>query len=118
MRGQASIEMLMIIAAVLAVLATLMARGQHSNEVSNAIAAARVGADEAIEALVLEYGVDIGVTEWDLDGDNVVLYLSVQGSPPPGDSTVENAVGEAALSRVRQVAGGYDVSVIVERVTK
>ncbi|MEA1904894.1 MAG: hypothetical protein U9M97_03330 [Candidatus Hadarchaeota archaeon] len=118
MRGQASVEMLMIIAAVLAVLAILLVRGVHSNEVSNAIAAARVGAGEAIEALALEYGADIGITGCDRDGDNIVLYLSVQGSPPPDDSTVENAVGEAALSRVRQVGGGYDVSVIVERVIK
>ncbi len=118
MRGQASIETLMIIAAVLTVLATLLARGVHSNEASNATAAARVGASEAIEALALEYGVDIGITECDRDGDNIVLYLSVQSPPPPDDSTVENAVGEAALSRVRQVGGGYDVSVVVERVIK
>lgn len=118
MRGQASVEMLMIVAAVLAVLATLMVRGVHSNEVSNAIAAARVGASEAIEALELEYGVDINITECDRDGDNVIICLSVQGSPPPDDITIKNSVGEAALSRVRQVGGGYDVSVIVERVIK
>ncbi len=118
MRGQASVEMLMIVAAVLAVLATLLVRGVQSNEVSNAIAAARVGASEAIEALALEYDVSINITDCNLNGDNIVLHLSVQGSPPPDDSTVKNTVEEGALNRVRQVGGGYNVAVVVERVTR
>lgn len=118
MRGQASIEMLMIAAAVLTVLATLVVQGVRSNEAGNVIAAARVGAGEAMGALALEYDININVTDCSLDGDNVVLYLSVQGSPPPDDGTVKDIVEEGVLYRVRQVGGGYDVTVVVERVVR
>lgn len=119
MRGQASIEALMIIAAVLVVLAVLLLMGQRDNEVNNAIAAARVGANEAIAGLALNHGVDIDIERWDLDGDNIKLYLWVQGGPPPDDQTIISAVRDNALDQISQaVGGGYDVYVVVERVTK
>ncbi len=115
MRGQASIEALLIIAAVTVTLAVYFAMGQEVNETSSTISAARIGAENAITALVLEYGDDIGITKAVIDGDNVHLYLSVQGTPPPDNSTIISAVRENALN---QGLMGYGVSITLERVTR
>lgn len=119
MRGQASIEALLVFAGVIMILAALLPMGLRDNEVDIAIAAARSGGENAIAGLVLKYGDDMDIRGWDIHGDNITLYLSVQGPPPPDNQTIENAVRENALDQISQAGiGGYSVSVVVKRVKR
>ncbi len=121
MRGQAGIEAMMIMAAVLVVLAVFFAAGVRDNEVNSMVAAARLGAQTAITDLGLQYGDDIDITNWRIDShDNIFIYLSVIGTPPPENNTIIFEVRDEARHQV-SLAGGaikYDVAVTLERVTK
>lgn len=85
-RGQASIEALLILAAVLIAVASLQLMGESSSETTNAIAAVGRGVQSATAELAVQYGVEISISDWDLNGENIVFYLNVQGNPPPSDA--------------------------------
>jgi len=116
MRGQASIESLLILAAVLSTAAALVIMGQRSNEITNAEAAARLGAENAIAALNMENGCMIDLTWLGLRDDAITIQLAVRG---PGDLTaIESEVENSAERHLLQVGYTYEVEVTAERVTK
>lgn len=118
-KGQASIEALLILAAVLIAVASLQVMGRNTNETTNAVAAARKGVNNAITELAVEYGDDISIDTWDMNGDNLIFHLFVQGNPPPSDALIENTTENSALNQLEQTVGGdYGVTVVIERVTK
>ncbi|MBS3815901.1 MAG: hypothetical protein KGY45_05010 [Hadesarchaea archaeon] len=118
-KGQASIEALMILAAVLILAASFQAMGKSSNEDTNAIAAAKKGIQDAMTELSTEYGDDFDITSWDKIDKDFVFHVSVQGSSPPSDNLIESKTENSALEQLRKVVGtDYTVNVVVERVIK
>ncbi len=116
MRGQASIETLLILAAVLSTVAALVIMGQQSSEITNAEAAARLGAENAIAALNMENGCMIDITWLGLRDDAITIQLAVRG---PGDLTaIEGEIGNSAEKYLLQAGHTYGVEVTAERVTK
>jgi len=116
MKGQASIETLLILVAVLSTVAALVIMGQRSNDITNAEAAARLGAENAIAALNMENGCMIDITWLGLRDDNITIQLAVMG---PGDLTaIESEIENSAERYILQAGYTYEVEVTAERVTK
>ncbi|KXB04181.1 hypothetical protein AKJ48_03305, partial [candidate division MSBL1 archaeon SCGC-AAA261O19] len=88
----------------------------NTNETVNARAAARDGVQSAITKLAIQYGVDIDISAHDMDGDNIIFYLTVQGNPPPDNNSIIEAAKDAAENQLEQVgAGDYEVTIIIDR---
>jgi len=132
MRGQAAVEAMLILAAILAAVVAFLPAGQRSNEVSGVMSAARVGADKAITELSMQYGCAIDIAKLDFEGGNITIHLTTGISGPP-DATISDKVRSEALKYIYQaVSGGfpknvgpvrtrnytYDVSVAITRVVK
>jgi type II secretory pathway pseudopilin PulG len=132
-RGQASVETLLILAVVLAIVAGLVPLGRRSNEVSVAMSAARTGAGKAIAELNMQYGCAIDIEHLSFAAGDITIYLTVRGGPPPDNQTIRDNVRDEALRYIcRALTGGfpdvprpirtqdytYDVSVELERVIK
>lgn len=118
-RGQASVETLLLLAAILVIAASLQFMGRSSNEGTVALSAARAGAENALNKLALENGVEMNISNWRFKGDNIFLQISVYGSPPPDNQKIKSAVEESAKTHIRRSVGSdYDVTVNIERVKK
>lgn len=132
MKGQAAMETLLIVGAILVVISALMVSGQRSNEVSTALSAARTGADEAIAKLDAQYGCQMSVYDLSFNSGTVTITVNAL-SAVPSSAVIENEVRTEALKHIYQVVNGtfpenaqpviarnyrYDVSVIVTRVSK
>jgi uncharacterized protein (UPF0333 family) len=132
MKGQAALETLLIIGAVLAVISALMLIGQRNNEANSAVAAARTGANKAIVELGMKYGCQINVDNLTFIDGTISLSLTTSNGGP-SDTVIVDAIRTEALKYVYQAINGtfpdsaqpvktrnytYDVSVIVNRVGK
>ena len=132
MKGQAAMETLLIVGAVLVVISALMVAGQRSSEVSTALSAARTGADKAIAKLDAQYGCQMSVYDLSFNNGTITITINALSSVPP-NAVIENEVRTEALKHIYQAATGtftenaqpyvakyyrYDVSVVVTRVTK
>jgi len=132
MRGQAAVETMLIIGAVLTVVSVLMLVGQRSNEADSAMSAARTGANEAIAQLNMQYGCQISVDELTFNDGMISLSLTASNGGP-SDSVIRNGVRTEVLKYVYQAINGvfpdnvqpvrtrnytYDVSVAINRVSR
>jgi len=132
MKGQAAVETLLIIGAVLAAISTLMLVGQRSNEADSAMSAARTGANEAIAQLGMQYGCQISVDNLTFKDGMISLSLTASNGGP-SDSVIRDGVRTDVLKYVYQAINGvfpndvqpiitrnytYDVSVTVNRVSR
>jgi hypothetical protein len=89
MRGQSSVEMLVLVAAMLISVASLVYLGTRDNESAAATFAARDGAENAIAALDTQYGCSIDVEKVGFDAGAITVYVVVRDAPPE-DFTWEN----------------------------
>jgi len=111
-RGQTSVEALIILATVLIVSTSILSMTVRSSETDIAVSSAREGVQTSISRLSAQYGVDITIERWNLQGDNINFWISVNGSPPPTDNTIVDEVEGSASERVNSaVDGGYVVNV-------
>ena len=132
MRGQAAVETMLIIGAVLTVVSVLMLVGQRSNEADSAMSAARTGANEAIAQLNMQYGCQISVDELTFNDGMISLSLTASNGGP-SDSVIRNGVRTEVLKYVYQAINGvfpdnvqpvrtrnytHDVSVAINRVSR
>jgi len=132
MRGQAAVEVMLILAAILAAVVAFLPAGQRGNEVSSVMSAARVGADKAITELSMQYGYAIDIAKLDFEGGNITIQLTTGIGGPP-DATISDKVRSEALKYIYQAVSGefpenagpvrtgdytYDVSVAITRVVK
>lgn len=112
--GQASIEALLILGAVILVVATIQFKGEDLNETTNAIEAAKQGVQEAITKLSLQQGIEINTTDWETEGDNLIFHITVQGSLPP-DVNLKEIVENSAQNYLNQTVGPeYEIIVKTE----
>ncbi len=133
MRGQASVETLILIGVIVLTATSIVYAGNLSREVEIVKSAASLGAENAIIALEAEYGVTIWIEKVSFKNGEVSISLLVVGGPPPHDQTIENEVREDALRFIHQAIAGdfprnaypvktsyytYDVVVEVERVVR
>lgn len=132
MKGQAAIEMLLILAVILTAVVAFLPAGQRSSEVSSVMSAARVGASKAIAELGMQYGCTIDITKLTFEGGNITIYLTASMGGPT-DATISDKVRDEALKHIYHAVKGtfpenampvttgdytYDVSVAVTRVVK
>ncbi len=133
MRGQSSAEMLILVGAILVAVASLLYSGTGSNEMAVAMSAARVGAENAIAALDIEYGCTIGIEQLDFNAGTIMIHVNVRGGPPPDNQTISDNLRQGALKHIYNAIVGflpetaepvktshytYDVAVEVMRVIK
>lgn len=124
MRGQTSLEMLLLLSAILiaATSLTFFSRGRSEEQV--ALGGARLGVENAIAGL-RENGGEFQVEGGWLEGRTLVFRVAVRGSSLP-DGEIENRLRENALSFLCYTltgsfpsqpgpVGGYDVEVRIER---
>lgn len=112
MKGQASIEALLILAGVLVAVVSIQMLGQNSFESTNAIASARQGVETGITRITAQNEIDISISDRDIDGDNIVFYLTVQGSPPPENEYITSKVENIART---SVGAEYRINVKIEK---
>jgi hypothetical protein len=124
LRGQTSLEMLLLLCGIL-IAATALAyfsRGRSEEQV--ALGGARLGVENAIAGL-RENGGEFSVEESWLEGGTVVFRVAVRGSSL-SDTEIENRLRENALSFLWYTltgsfpsqpgsVRGYDVEVRIER---
>lgn len=119
-KGQASIEAMLILGAVIIAVGSLQLMGINMNEKNNAMEEARKGVQTAITKISLQSGNEINISDWDLVSENIVFYLIVQGSPPPSNDSIKENVESIAQNHLSRTVGiDYKVAVeIEERVSK
>ena len=132
--------MLILVAAILIAVASMLYFGTVGNESAVVMRAARDGAENAIAAIDAEYGCSIDIEELGFDAGAITIYVVVRDAPPANitwDNFRENIVEEnirgEALKHIQNAVGGsfpvtpapvktayytYDVTVDVRRVTK
>ncbi len=132
MRGQASLEMLVLFAAVLLAVSSLLYLGEGTNEAQVIQASARDGAGNALSRLQRECGGEARVGEVRMEGGRVKIYVMAWGL-----SCSENRVAEevredalrfmwkavtgsfpSTVQPLRTSRGTYDVEVRVEVVKR
>lgn len=132
MKGQAALETLLTIGAILTVISTLMVVGQRNNEVGSAISAASTGVNKAVAQLNMQYGCQISVDNLTFHDGIISINLTTYGGDP-SDPVIRDEVETEALKYVYQGINGvfpdsaqpvvtrnytYDVSVTVNRVSR
>ena len=106
MKGQASLEAIFILASVLLIATFFIVQGEGSSNSINGISAARTGAENAINELVVENGVKIEIESMSMDeSDNIKIILDFWGEDVPG-SKIEQKVREDALNYLYQAFNG------------
>lgn len=101
MKGQASVEALLILAAILAVSSGLIYHGLDSSNAINGISAARTGAENAISRLELKYDISIQISGLNVKGDSIEFSLEYWGEPNL-KTTIKNEVEEDSLEFLHQ----------------
>jgi hypothetical protein len=81
-RGQSSVEMLVLVAAILISVASLVYMGTRDSESTAAIRAARDGAENAIADLNVEFGCSIDIEKIGFDAGAITVYVVVRNAPP------------------------------------
>lgn len=115
-KGQANIEALLILSAVLITVASLQIMGENMVETNTAITSAEQRVQTGVTRLAMQNEIGISISDWELNGENIIFYLKVQGDPPPENEYLTSFVEEIAQTHV-----GPNYTVIVEigsRVTK
>lgn len=140
MRGQTSVEMLVLVSAILISVSSMLYWGMGSNESAVVLAGARDGAENAIFTINMEYGCSTDVERVSVSKGIVTIEVNVRNAPPPGyswdnfsENVVENIIRDQALKYIRYSFSGYfpeaadlvkgtyatyDVEVVAERVVK
>lgn len=130
MGGQVSLETLVLFAAILLAVSSLLYLGEGTNETRVILASARDGAENALSRLQREHGGGAAVGEVRVSGGMVRISVMAWGLP-------ENLVGEEvradalrfmwravtgafppAVQPLRTPRGTYDVEVLVEVVSR
>ena len=140
MRGQTSVELLVLISAILISVSSMLYIGMGSNDSSVVISGARNGAENAIFTIDMEYGCSTDIEEVSVSHGMVTIEVKIRNAPPTGyswenfkENIVENMIRDQALKYIRYAISGYfpevadlvkttyatyDVEVVVERVVK
>jgi hypothetical protein len=140
MRGQSSVEMLVLVAGILIFVAGMFFTGSWSNEPAVATRAARDGAENAIAAIGVEYGCSIDISDIGFRNGTITIYVAVRDAPPEGfswesfsEQILEPSIREEALRHIHNALHGtlpatpapvggsyytYDVEVEATRVIK
>jgi len=140
MRGQTSVEMLVLISAILISVSSMLYVGMGSNEATVVLGGARDGAENAIFTIDLEYGCSTSIEEASVSKGIVSIKVKVRNAPPPGyswenfsENIVEDMIRDQALKYIRYAISGYfpevadvvkgnydtyDVQAVAERVVK
>jgi uncharacterized protein (UPF0333 family) len=132
LRGQAAVEVLLILVMILIAVAAFLLAGQRGNEVSSIMSAARGGANRAIMELSMQYDCVIDIAGLNFDGGDITIYLTT-GTGGPQDTIISDNVRNEALKWVHQTVNGtfpenaapvrtknytYDIMVEITRVIK
>jgi len=131
-RGQASLETLILFAAILLAVSSLLYLGQGSNEGQVLLSSARDGAENALHRLQEEYGGAARVGEVRMVRGTVKISVMVWGLSCPENVVREEVRGDAlrfmwraltgkfpsTVQEVRTPRGTYGVEVEVEEVSR
>jgi uncharacterized protein (UPF0333 family) len=132
MKGQAALETLFILGAVLAAVSALLLVGQRSNEAESVMSAARTGANKATTQLYMQYGYPIDIDKLTFSNGMILLSLTTHNNGPQ-NSVIVDQVKTEVLKYVYQAINGifpdnaqpvktryytYDVSITINRVSK
>ncbi|KXB05697.1 hypothetical protein AKJ50_00230 [candidate division MSBL1 archaeon SCGC-AAA382A13] len=113
-KGQGALEAFLLFSVILIIVSGIYVRGQNMTDSNVAISTAEKGVRNALTKLSTQYGDQINITDWDLDGKEIIFYLTVQGSPPPENNEIVNLTEELAFEQLRKSIGEeYSVRVIV-----
>jgi hypothetical protein len=140
MRGQASVELLVLVGAILISVASMLYLGAGSNELTLVLRAARDGVENAALALALDYGCSVKIRELGFSAGVITIEVAVRNAPPSGqtwenfaENIVEPTVRAHVLRFIAYALTGappaepypvrtsyytYDVEVAAERVTR
>lgn len=140
MRGQSSVEMLILVGAIMIAVSSMLYLGTRVNELEVVMRAARDGAENAISTINAEYGCSIDVEGLGFDAGTITISVVVRDAPPHNfswdnfrDNIIKRNIREGALLHIQNAVGGffpatpgpvktarytYDVTVEVRRVTK
>ncbi|MEM2866248.1 MAG: hypothetical protein QW098_03810 [Candidatus Hadarchaeales archaeon] len=132
MRGQASLETLVLFAAILLAVSSLLYLGQGTNEGQVILASARDGAENALSRLQQEHGGEARVKEVKMGKGVVEIHVMTWGLSCPENLLKEEVRGDAlrfmwkaatgifpsAVQPLLTSRGTYDVEVHVEVVSK
>ncbi len=115
-RGQASMESMLILAAVLVAASTLYVTSSDYYMTPYSKTEARKGVKDSLTQLSLEYGTQSQIQNSFADNDKIIFELTVFGSPPPNDSEIENTVENFAQNYLDSARGSdYEIEVKVEK---
>ncbi len=119
-KGQASIEALLILSAVLLSVTYLQVRGQNMFKTTNEIDSAKKGVQTAITRLSIQNEIKINISDWNLENDNTLIYyLTVQGGPPPENQTITSNAENIAQTYLESIGSKYNIDIkIGKRVIK
>ncbi len=141
MRGQTSLESILLVSAIILIGGAAVYTGQVSNEAVVVSYVARDGAENAIVAVDMEYGTSTDIERLEyFDNGTIIISLVVRGTPPVDiewenfrENILENKIREVALKHAWNAIGGtfsyttdplqtnlhtYDVVVSTRRVTR
>ncbi len=104
MKGQASIEALLILAAVLAVASGFLYQGIESSNSINTLEASRNGAENAISRIQIENEIALRINGISRQNENITIIIDNWGGTPPKDT--EEQVREDALEFLYQAYYG------------
>lgn len=125
-------EMLVLFAAILLAISSLLYLGQGTNEGQVILASARDGAENALSRLQQEYGGEARVKEVKMGKGRVEIHVMTWGPSCPENLLKEEVRGDALRFMWKAVTGGfpsavqplptsrgtYDVEVYVEVVSR
>ncbi len=105
MKGQASIEAIFILAAVLLIASGFVIQGQQSGNPVNAASAAKTGAENAINNLEMKHDVEITISEVDLTDDEINIKINFWGGEL-SEASIEENIRTDSLKYVYQAFKG------------
>ncbi|MFP4005417.1 MAG: hypothetical protein ACLFUR_01705 [Candidatus Hadarchaeia archaeon] len=110
MRGQSSVEALLVLAVVLSSVVGFLYFITGSSQETNALTAAREGAENAITRYELENGATVNLSEASLDDGQITISLKYWG--PLDESSLAESVRMNALRYIyRTVEADYPSSI-------
>ncbi len=113
MKGQASVELLVLVGAILVSIASMLYLGMASNEQTVVAQAARDGIENAALALQLEYGCELSATHVGVSHGDITMSIKIRNAPPQGftwenfrDNVVKPLLREQVLRFVGYALSG------------
>lgn len=107
MRGQASLETLVLFAAILLAVSSLLYLGQGTNEDRVILASARDGAENALFRLQRDYGGSARLAEVRMEKGRVRVSVMTWGLTCPENLVKEEVRGDALRFMWKAVTGGF-----------